>query len=81
MTVKEAWDEDVYDARYICNGCGAQFTNPTEMYQHMVLAKRTNPDTTCRNYYTDSVKVNTIHHPAETETRTYKVCNHCGKRQ
>lgn len=78
VTIKEAWDEDVWEPRYICNGCGAQFTNPTEMYQHMVLAKRANPDTTCRNYYTDSVKVNTIHHPAETETRTYKVCSHCG---
>lgn len=79
VTIKEAYDEDVWESRYICNGCGAQFTNPTEMYQHMVLAERANPDTTCCNYHTDSVKVNTIHHDAVTETRTYKVCSRCGE--
>ena len=45
---------------------------------HSVLARRENPNTKCKNYYSDSVKVNTIHHPAETETRTYKVCSRCG---
>lgn len=81
VTVKEAWDEDVWESRYICNGCGEQFKTQEDFYVHSVFARRENPDTKCKNYYGDSVKVNTIHHPAETETRTYKVCSHCSKRQ
>lgn len=82
VTVKEAWNEDVYDARYICNGCGATFEDAEDFMTHSVLARRENPNTKCKNYYEDDhVKVNTIYHPAETETRTYKVCSHCGKRQ
>lgn len=78
VTVKEAWDEDVWESRYICNGCGASFKTAREVGRHLILANRENPDTPCGNYYSDSVKVNTIHHPAETETRTYKVCSRCG---
>lgn len=81
VTVKEAWDEDVYEGFYVCNGCGAKFEDETDWCRHSIFARRENPDTKCCNYYTDEVKVNTIHHPAETETRTYKVCSHCGKRQ
>lgn len=78
VTVKEAWSEDVWESRYICNGCGEPFTNTTDVYNHIILAKRANPNSSCRNYYSDSVKVNTIQHPAQTETRTYTVCKHCG---
>ena len=78
VTTKEAWDEDVWESRYICNGCGEQFKKPEDFMTHSVLAIRENPNTKCTNYYSDSVKVNTIHHPAETETRTYKVCSRCG---
>ena len=78
VTVKEAWDEDVWESRYICNGCGEQFKKPEDFMTHSILAIRENPNTKCKNYYSDSVKVNTIHHPAETETRTYKVCSRCG---
>lgn len=74
VTVKEAWDEDVYESRYICNGCGASFETAREVGRHILAV----PNDTCGNYYVDDVKVNTIHHPAETETRTYKVCSHCG---
>lgn len=78
VTVKEAWNEDVYDARFICNGCGAQFETATEACDHILAV----PNDKCGNYYEDDyVKVNTIQHPAQTETRTYKVCSHCGKRQ
>lgn len=77
VTVKEAWDEDVWESRYICNGCGEQFKKPEDFMTHSVLARRENPNTKCKNYYSDSVKVNIIHHPAETETRTYKVCSRC----
>lgn len=77
VTVKEAWDEDVWESRYICNGCGEQFKTEREIGRHMVLAYHASHDTKCKNYYVDSIKVNTIHHPAETETRTYKVCSRC----
>ena len=78
VTVKEAWTEDVLEPRYICNGCGASFKEAEDFMTHSVLARRENPDTKCKNYYSDAVKVNTIQHPAQTETRTYTVCKHCG---
>ena len=74
VTVKEAWDEPVLEPRYICNGCGEQFTNTTDVCRHILAV----PNDKCGNYYLDYVQVNTIHHPAETETRTYKVCSRCG---
>lgn len=74
VTVKEAWDEDVYEPRYICNGCGASFKTATEAGDHILDI----PNDKCGNYYEEDVQVNTIHHPAETETRTYKVCSRCG---
>lgn len=78
VTTKEAWDEPVLEPRYICNGCGKSFTNTTDVCCHLILANRENPDTPCGNYHEEDVQVNTIHHPAETETRTYKVCSRCG---
>ena len=69
VTVKEAWDEDVWESRYICNGCGEQFKTVRDWCRHSTFARRENPDSPCGNYYSDSVKVDTIHHPAETETR------------
>ena len=78
VTVKEAWDEDVYEGFYICNGCGEKFEDTENFIRHSIFARRENPDTTCKSYYEEDVKVNTIHHPAETETRTYKVCSRCG---
>lgn len=73
VTIKEAWDEDVYESRYICYGCGASFETAREVGRHILAV----PNDTCGSYYVDDVKVNTIHHPAETETRTYKVCSRC----
>ena len=74
VTTKEAWDEDVYEPRYICCGCNEQFTNTTDACIHILAV----PNDKCGSYYSDDVQVNTIHHPAETETRTYKVCSRCG---
>ena len=75
VTTKEAWDEDVYDARYVCCGCGASFKTEEEVGNHILAV----PNDKCGSYYEDDyVKINTIHHPAETETRTYKVCSRCG---
>lgn len=74
VTIKEAWDEPVLEPRYICNGCGASFKTATEAGDHILDV----PNDKCGNYYEEDVKINTIHHPAETETRTYKVCNRCG---
>lgn len=79
VTTKEAWDEPVLEPRYICNGCGKSFTNTTDVCNHLILANRENPDTPCGNYHSEAVQVNTIHHPAETETRTYKVCSRCSE--
>lgn len=78
VTVKEAYDEDVYEGFYICNGCGEKFEDTEDFIRHSIFARRENPNTKCKNYYEEDVKVNTIHHPAETETRTYKVCSRCG---
>lgn len=78
VTTKEAWDEPVLEPRYICNGCDEQFKTTREVVTHMSLAFHANHDTKCCNYYEEDVQVNTIHHPAETETRTYKVCSRCG---
>ena len=75
VTVKDAYDEDVWESRYICNGCGASFKTEIEVGRHILA----NTSGNCNNYYSDSVKVNTIHHDAVTETRTYKVCSRCGK--
>lgn len=77
VTIKEAWDEDVYEGFYICNGCGEKFEDTEDFIRHSIFARRENPNTTCKSYYEEDVKVNTIHHPAETETRTYKVCSRC----
>ena len=78
VTTKEAWDEPVLEPRYICNGCGEQFKTTREVVTHMSLAFHANHDTKCCNYYEEDVQVNTIHHPAETETHTYNVCSRCG---
>lgn len=75
VTVKDAYDEDVWESRYICNGCGASFKTEIEVGRHILA----NTSGNCNNYYSDSVKVNTIHHDAVTETRTYKVCSRCGE--
>ena len=78
VTTKEAWDEPVLEPRYICNGCGKSFKTEEEVGVHLILTNRENPDTPCGNYHSEAVQINTIHHPAETETRTYKVCSRCG---
>lgn len=78
VTTKEAWDEPVLEPRYICNGCDKSFKTEEEVGEHIVLAYHASHDTKCKSYYSDAVQVNTIHHPAETETRTYKVCSRCG---
>lgn len=80
VVVKDAWTEDVYEPRYICNGCGEQFKTAKDFMHHSVFARRENPDTKCCNYYEEDIKVNTITHPAETETHTYTVCSRCGER-
>lgn len=77
VTVKEAWDEPVLEPRYICNGCGKSFKNVEDVGVHMLSAYHADYNTPCHSYYSDDVQVNTIHHPAETETRTYKVCSRC----
>lgn len=76
VTTKEAWDEPVLEPRYICNGCGKSFKTAEEVGCHILAI----PNDKCGSYYSDAVQVNTIHHPAETETRTYNVCSRCDER-
>lgn len=77
VTTKEAWDEPVLEPRYICCGCGKSFKNVEDVGVHMLSAYHADYNTPCHSYYSDDMQVNTIHHPAETETRTYKVCSRC----
>lgn len=78
--IQAAWDEDVYESRYICNGCGATFTSNRDAGKH-VAASGVNG--TCHNYYATRVKVDTIHHPEQATDEwvvdPYKVCSRCGQ--
>lgn len=78
--IKAAWDEDVWESRYICNGCGAEFKTDDEALEHITDADISSP---CANYYAKSVKVNTIHHPEQATDEwvvdPYKVCRRCGQ--
>lgn len=78
--IKAAWDEDVWESRYICNGCGATFTHDYDAIEHVAEADMSSP---CDSYYAKSVKVNTIHHPEQATDEwvvdPYKVCSRCGQ--
>lgn len=78
--IKAAWDEDIWESRYICNGCGATFTSDREAAKHIVAADMSSP---CDSYYAKSVKVNTIHHPEQATDEwvvdPYTVCSRCGQ--
>ncbi len=83
--VKEAWDEEVYEYRDICNKCGKDVTSDEDLLFHYSFE--------CDGSYSNvPVKTGTIHHDAETEqvwvedtpaytetvrTGTYK-CSGCG---
>lgn len=78
--IKAAWDEDVWESRYICNGCGAEFKTNRDAGKH-VAASGVNG--TCHNYYATRVKVDTIHHPEQATDEwvvdPYTVCSRCGQ--
>ena len=78
--IQAAWDEDVWESRYICNGCGAEFKTDDEAGEHIMAS---GIHGTCHNYYAKSVKVNTIHHPEQATDEwvvdPYKVCSRCGQ--
>lgn len=78
--IQAAWDEDVWESRYICNGCGAEFKTDDEALEHITDADISSP---CANYYAKSVKVNTIHHPEQATDEwvvdPYTVCSRCGQ--
>lgn len=78
--IKAAWDEDIWESRYICNGCGATFTHDYDAIEHIA---ESGVNGTCHNYYAKSVKVNTIHHPEQATDEwvvdPYKVCRRCGQ--
>lgn len=78
--IKAAWDEDIWESRYICNGCGATFTHDYDAIEHIA---ESGVNGTCHNYYAKSVKVNTIHHPEQATDEwvvdPYQVCSRCGQ--
>ena len=78
--IKAAWDEDIWESRYICNGCGKEFKTDDEAAEHVVAADMSSP---CDSYYAKSVKVNTIHHPEQATDEwvvdPYTVCRRCGQ--
>ena len=78
--IQAAWDEDVWESRYICNGCGATFTHDYDAIEHIAESGVNGP---CHNYYAKSVKVNTIHHPEQATDEwvvgPYTVCSRCGQ--
>ena len=61
VTVSEAWDEPVYEARTICN-CGADITGNSLEHQKNHALNHENGA-----YSIQDVQVDTIHHPAKTE--------------
>lgn len=73
VLVKDAWDEEVTEWVYVCNGCGMKFS-PTE-YETDVAALEAlddhqweSTDTNCQGYHSEKVVVDTIHHETEYET-------------
>lgn len=78
--IKAAWDEDIWESRYICNGCGKQFKTNLEAGEHVVAS---GVNGTCHNYYATRVKVDTIHHPEQATDEwvvdPYTVCRRCGQ--
>lgn len=40
VTTKEAYDEDVYEPRYICCGCGEQFKTEREVGRHILACSK-----------------------------------------
>lgn len=82
QVVSDAYDEPVYESRYICNGCGAQFETDDEALDHTMIDFFDN----CENYYCDEVQVGTNHHDAVyeivtvTDTPAYDECDRCGAR-
>ena len=63
VTVSEAWDEPVYEARTICI-CGADITGNTSEHgmQHLLNGEN-------YAYSVQDIQVGTIHHPAKTEKK------------
>ena len=82
VLVKKAWDEPLYDKRYICNGCGKQFKTDREAGEHVAAS---GIQGTCHNYYLATVQVDTLHHDDFYVTKWivdekgYDECTVCGK--
>lgn len=63
VTITAAWDEDIYEAHYICNQCGYDAgTDAEAMGVHLFSGN-------CQNYSTKRVVVGTKHHDAVTEQK------------
>ena len=61
--IKEAYDEPVYEERYVCNKCGYSTNDAGDIGDHIL-------DVCGGRYRVDNVKVGTKHHDAVTQTVT-----------
>ena len=61
QTVSEAWDEPVYEGRYVCSACGATFADDS-IGIHIIEAH-----SGLASYSVQKVQVDTIHHDAVTQ--------------
>ena len=70
VTVTEAWDEPVYDYRFVhvCNACGFETPDTRVMRDHIVNHAR-NDEVSSTGLIEKYTQVDTIHHDAVTEQR------------
>ena len=77
MVDKEAWDEPVYEWKYMgktrCKGCGQVFNTASECFDHQD-EMADNGDYTHGSYESiaEKVQTDTIHHEAETHEEDIK---------
>jgi hypothetical protein len=65
-TVTAAYDEPIYETRYVCEACGKSFSDDENFVVHIEFDHA--DDGTSGRYYVDDVQVGTKHHDAVTET-------------
>ena len=84
--MKEAWDEDQYEAAVVCGGCGKIFTGNNAVNDCLDHCDMDFWDD-CENYSVKQIKVGTIHHEAVYDTKwvqdspAYDQCTKCGTKK
>lgn len=70
VLVRDAWTENVYGTKFICQGCEQIFNTENELTAHQQYYMEQDNYTHTGAGTLSGVVVNTIYHPAEYETRT-----------